>query len=106
MQIIERPSPNFGSRKGSSITSVVLHYSISRTAESVLSWFSLPTSQVSSHYVVDKDGTIYRCVQDEKAAWHAGGSELWGVPNVNAYSIGIELVSMGVESYPKGQIQS
>nr|WP_072774986.1 N-acetylmuramoyl-L-alanine amidase [Desulfitobacterium chlororespirans] len=31
-----------------------------------------PASQVSSHYLVLKDGRILQLVKDEDTAWHAG----------------------------------
>jgi N-acetyl-anhydromuramyl-L-alanine amidase AmpD len=52
---------------------------------SALSWFRNPKARVSAHYVVGKDGTIVRCVDDSDTAWHAGNMP------VNRKSIGIEL---------------
>jgi N-acetyl-anhydromuramyl-L-alanine amidase AmpD len=79
-----RKSPNFSAR-GSAIDRVILHYTTGGTAEGALSWFEKPESQVSAHYVIDKDGTIYQCVSDDRKAWHAYGE--------NDDSIGIEHVA-------------
>ena len=92
MEIISKPSPNFGSRKGAPINCIVLHDTGGKTAESTLSWFASENSKVSAHYLIDRDGLVYQCVPDDKQAWHAGVSELWGVKNCNFFSIGIELV--------------
>ena len=52
-------------------------------------------SKVSSHFVISRKGKIYRLVQDNKIAWHAGKS-CWGkYKNLNKNSIGIELVNKG-----------
>ena len=56
---------------------------------------SNPKSKVSSHFVINQNGKIYRLVQDNKIAWHAGNS-CWGkYKNLNKNSIGIELVNKG-----------
>ena len=52
-------------------------------------------SKVSSHFVINQKGKIYRLVQDNQIAWHAGKS-CWGMyKNLNKNSIGIELVNRG-----------
>ena len=54
-----------------------------------------PKSEVSSHFLISKNGKIYRLVDDNKVAWHAGKS-CWGkYKNLNKNSIGIELVNKG-----------
>jgi N-acetylmuramoyl-L-alanine amidase len=104
IDIIERPSPNHNSRNGTKIDCIVIHDTESRTAEAALSWFESPESKVSAHYVIDRDGTVYRCVQDDARAWHAGVSELEGRPDVNTFSLGVELVGFAGESYEDVQI--
>lgn len=86
------------------ISAIVLHDTGSKTAISTLTWFQDPTSQVSSHYLIDRDGAVFRCVPDAEKAWHAGWSELWGVQDVNTYSIGIELVDITNDPYPEVQL--
>ena len=54
-----------------------------------------PKSKVSSHYLINKNGKVYRLVQDNRIAWHAGKS-CWGkYKNLNKNSIGIELINKG-----------
>ena len=62
-----------------------------------LNWFASPASKVSSHWVIDRDGTKVRVIPDDKQAWHAGEH--------NATHWGIELCQ-GVESdgFPAAQI--
>jgi len=45
--------------------------------------------------VIGLDGRVVRMVLDAKRAYHAGVSSLNGRTNVNAFSIGIELVNWG-----------
>ena len=69
-----------------------------------------PKSKVSSHFVIGQNGKIYRLVQDNQIAWHAGKS-CWGkYKNLNKYSIGIELVNKGHQfgytNFKKKQLSS
>jgi N-acetylmuramoyl-L-alanine amidase len=51
---------------------------------------------VSSHFVIDRDGKVFRLVPEVAKAWHCGGSlmpEPDNRENVNEFSIGIELLA-------------
>lgn len=49
---------------------------------------------VSSHYIIGRDGTIYRLVKEKDVSFQAGKSSLPdGRTNVNSCSIGIELIT-------------
>lgn len=49
---------------------------------------------VSPHYIIDRNGKIYRLVEDKNIAYHAGDSKMPdGRTGVNNFSIGIELVN-------------
>lgn len=94
--VISAPSPNCDSRDGADIDTIVLHHTGSNKGSADVAWLRNPDSQVSAHYVLDRDGKIYQLVGDTKRAWHAGKAELHGVPtDVNARSIGIEIVNDG-----------
>jgi len=98
MTIIARPSPNFDARPdGGAIDMLVLHYTGMKTAEEALSRLCDPAAKVSAHYTIDRGGRVYAHVSEEKRAWHAGVSYWAGETNVNARSIGIELVNPGHE---------
>jgi len=48
---------------------------------------------VSPHYLVARDGTVYRLVEEQNVAYHAGDSKMPdGRTNVNTFSIGIEII--------------
>jgi N-acetylmuramoyl-L-alanine amidase len=104
--IFERPSPNFDSRRGAAVDCLVIHDTDCREVGRALSWFESPRSRVSAHYVVDRDGSVYRCVADEARAWHAGDSVLDGRDDVDTYSIGIELVGFESRAYMPAQIDA
>ncbi|NDF11716.1 MAG: N-acetylmuramoyl-L-alanine amidase, partial [Proteobacteria bacterium] len=88
------PSPNFNDRPAS-INMLIIHYTDMPTAEEAMSKLCDPAAQVSSHYTIDEDGTIYRHVPEEKRAWHAGLSFWRNRSNTNDVSIGIEMVNPG-----------
>lgn len=114
--IVAAPSPNFNNRpEGTSIDYIVLHYTDFLTVKESLDCLISPSSNVSAHYLIDNDGTIYQLVHDEKRAWHAGVSHWQGKDNINHYSIGIELQNGGMiykniygdwQPYPDGQMES
>lgn len=96
--MINMPSPNFNDRPdGTQINSIIIHYTGMQTAQDALNRLCDPKSEVSAHYTIDMDGTLYNHVDPKKRAWHAGVSQ-WGIlSNFNDFSIGIELVNKGHE---------
>jgi N-acetylmuramoyl-L-alanine amidase len=105
----ERPSPNFDERRcRKPIDLVVLHYTGMPSAEAALQRLTDPAAKVSAHYVLDEGGALTRLVAEEARAWHAGVGFWRGVRDVNARSIGIELVNPGHEfgyrPFPEVQI--
>lgn len=107
-EIVDRPSPNFNERGGAPIDILLLHYTGMPTAEGALKRLCDPEAKVSSHYTIDEDGTVYRHVAEEQRAWHAGVSYWAGERDINARSVGIELVNPGHEfgyrDFPEAQI--
>src|SRR5262249_35406621 len=95
---IERPRPNYDHRlPGCPVVILLLHYTGMQTGAAALARLVDPAAKVSAHYTVDEDGTIYRLVAEEHRAWHAGVSSWAGASDINARSIGIELVNPGHE---------
>jgi len=56
-------------------------------------------ADVSIHYIIGRDGTVYCYVPEDRTAWHAGVGQWLNdekyTNKMNMYSIGIELVGMG-----------
>ena len=105
-------SPNFDQKKRSSksIKLLVIHYTGMQSERESIMRLCNPKYKVSSHFVINQNGKIYRLVQDYQTAWHAGKS-CWGkYKNLNKNSIGIELVNKGHEfdytNFKKKQISS
>jgi N-acetylmuramoyl-L-alanine amidase len=127
---IKRPSPNFDARTRP-IDLVVLHYTGMQDAETALARLTDPEpvagnypgpwqstnvmkdaalAKVSVHYVVDEEGKIYSLVPEEHRAWHAGRGSWEGEGDVNARSVGIEIVNgghdFGLPDYTDAQIDA
>ena len=94
--ILDRPSPNQDER-GTPVDMLILHYTGMRSGQAAIARLRDPAAQVSSHYVVEEDGTIFRLVPEDRRAWHAGVSYWRGHKALNARSIGIEIVNPGHE---------
>tara|TARA_Y100000590_G_scaffold467741_1_gene647719 strand:+ start:5085 stop:5795 length:711 start_codon:yes stop_codon:yes gene_type:complete len=111
MLITKYYSPNFSLKKRSSkiITQIILHYTGMQSERESLKRLTSPKSKVSCHYVINRNGKIFRLVEDKNIAWHAGKS-MWGrYKNLNKNSIGIELVNKGhrhgYQKFTKAQIR-
>jgi N-acetylmuramoyl-L-alanine amidase len=108
MRRVERPSPNHDTRGDAAIDVLLLHYTGMASAEAALDRLCDPTARVSAHYLIDEQGTIHALVPEARRAWHAGVSHWAGATDINARSIGIELVNPGHEfgyrGFPEAQI--
>jgi N-acetylmuramoyl-L-alanine amidase len=105
----DRPSPNHGPRlEPSRIDMLVLHYTGMATAAAALARLCDPEARVSAHYVVEENGAIWRLVPESRRAFHAGISCWEGEQDLNAISIGIEIVNpghdCGYRHFPEAQM--
>ncbi|HEY1932329.1 MAG TPA: N-acetylmuramoyl-L-alanine amidase [Acetobacteraceae bacterium] len=92
------PSPNQSDRPaGIPIDTLILHYTGMQTAQAAIDRLRDPDARVSSHYVVDEDGAVFRLVPEARRAFHAGISFWRGNTGLNDRSIGIEIVNPGHE---------
>ncbi|MBX3565005.1 MAG: N-acetylmuramoyl-L-alanine amidase [Sphingomonas sp.] len=96
LPIIDAPSPNFNERK-LPVSMIVLHYTGMTSGEAALERLRDPVAEVSAHYLVEEDGRIFRLVEEDKRAWHAGRAHWRGIKDVNSASVGIEIVNPGHE---------
>jgi N-acetylmuramoyl-L-alanine amidase len=114
--VINEVVPRLPSRKRTApITTLVLHATAGGSAESSIRWHrTLQTdddegNEASYHYVIERDGTMYKCVNTSRVAFHAGKSVGPQGSNVNEYSIGISLANWQgykgrIEGYPAKQM--
>ena len=112
MKIINFYSPNFNKKKrlNKTIKIIVIHYTGMQSERESLDRLNNPKSEVSSHFVINRKGKVYRLVKDNYIAWHAGKS-CWGkYKNLNKNSIGVELVNRGHQfgytNFGKKQLKS
>lgn len=107
MNFIEAVSPNFNERTVPP-DMLVLHYTGMTSGPEALARLCDEQSKVSSHYLVEEDGRVFRLVPEERRAWHAGVSFWKGESDINGRSIGIEIVNPGHEfgyrAFPAAQI--
>lgn len=83
----------------------------STVLQATINWFANSTSNASAHFVIDRDGTIHRCVPVSRVAWHAGVVDKpmyswmseW---NPNQITVGIELLGDTVTPYEMVQYQA
>jgi N-acetylmuramoyl-L-alanine amidase len=111
LEIEDRLSPNHDLRGDPPrIDMLVLHYTGMTSADAALERLCDPAARVSAHYIVEEDGRIWRLVPEHRCAFHAGRSCWEGEPNLNAVSIGIEIVNPGHEwgyrQFPEAQMAS
>jgi AmpD protein len=59
--------------------------------------------QVSSHFYIRRDGSLWQFVSADDRAWHAGQSEYRGRPQCNDDSIGIELEGLEGDVFENAQ---
>lgn len=109
MRLIRRASPNFGPRRdGLRPELVVIHHTAMATAESAVARLCDPASEVSAHWLIREDGTLWALVDEADRAWHAGRGSWLGRGDVNSRSIGIELANpgplAGFPPFPEPQI--
>ena len=116
-------SSNFGPRPpGVAVDLVVLHSislppgeyggdAIERLFTNRLDWDAHPYYaqirglQVSSHFVIRRDGELLQFVSCDERAWHAGRSHFRGRDNCNDFSIGIELEGLEGETFEAAQYE-
>lgn len=76
--IVWSGSPNFfPNRNGGNPTAIVYHITDDLVLDNTLSWFQNNTSNASSHFVIDRDGTVYQCVSSLDGAWTNGDAQKW-----------------------------
>ena len=119
-----RPSPNFGLRPPNAPIDLVVVHSISlppgqyggpeieQLFTNQLDWDAHPYfdqirgMEVSSHFVIRRDGQLLQFVSVDDRAWHAGRSSWQGRENCNDYSVGIELEGLEGGTFEAAQYTS
>lgn len=93
-------SPNYDWRRPQF---VVLHYTETPTDAGAIAALTAKPRQVSAHYLILRTGEILQLVDERYRAWHAGASYWSGLTDLNAASLGIEIVNSGNEPFNAAQ---
>jgi len=114
-------SPNFGPRPVAVCIDLIVIHSISlppgqygsdavqRLFTNQLDWDAHPYFQsirgleVSSHFLIQRNGTLWQFVSCDDRAWHAGASQYRGKSNCNDDSVGIELEGLEGQTFEDAQ---
>ncbi|MEZ5704395.1 MAG: 1,6-anhydro-N-acetylmuramyl-L-alanine amidase AmpD [Burkholderiaceae bacterium] len=117
------PSPNFGPRPPQTTIDLIVVHSISlppgvfgggeieRLFTNRLDWDAHPYfdlirgMEVSSHFLIRRDGELVQFVSTHDRAWHAGTSAWCGRENCNDFSIGVELEGLEGGQFEATQYQ-
>lgn len=121
LNAIKFASPNFGKRpKGTQLSLLVIHnislplgqFEEDHVIDLFLnqlsinahpSFESLQGLQVSTHFFIRRDGSVYQFVSCLDRAWHAGISQFQGQEGCNDFSIGIELEGSDEQAFEVAQ---
>ena len=110
INILHSPNHSIKNRSRTNIKFIVIHYTGMQSERASIRRLTNTSSQVSTHYLINRKGSITRMVDDKKIAWHAGKSKWKNLINLNSQSIGIELVNKGhqfkYENFSKKQISN
>ena len=84
------PTPNYDRTRKNDVKGIVLHHTGELTLAESLDILSSPEKRVSTHVVIDTDGTRYVMADPTVVTFHAGLSILHGLEHCNYHTIGIE----------------
>jgi N-acetyl-anhydromuramoyl-L-alanine amidase len=116
-------SPNFGARPQQVVIDLIVVHSISlppgqygggqvqKLFTNQLDWQAHPYFEsirgieVSSHFYIERSGTLWQFVSTDDRAWHAGASRFMDRNNCNDFSVGIELEGLEGQLFESEQYQ-
>ena len=91
MKINNYYSPNFDKkiREKKLIKFIIIHYTGMQSERESINRLCNSKTKVSSHFLINRVGKVYRLVEENRVAWHAGKSSWGKYKNLNKNSIGI-----------------
>ena len=92
------PTPNYDRNRTNEVKGIVLHHTGEPTVEESLEILSSPERKVSTHVVIDTDGTRYVMADPTVVTYHAGLSILHGMEHCNFCTIGVEFQGNTLET--------
>lgn len=120
---IHTPSPFYNQRPSDEVSLIVVHnislplgefgkpyieqlFTGTLNCQAHPSFADLLELEVSSHFLIQRNGTIQQFVSIDHRAWHAGVSCFQGRENCNDYSVGIELEGSDFVPFTDAQYHS
>lgn len=98
--ILKVSSPNFRRLGSGGPVCVVVHFTAGFDAERTVRWALNPDSKISYHWIISRTGQIWNLVDPDKAAFHAGVSEMVRdgatLSNLNQHSLSIAIANAGL----------
>lgn len=102
------PFENYSWEKENPIEYIVIHF-VSDVVNSKQEPYSIEKvknifmqTEVSTNYIIDRDGSIICFIPEDRSAWHAGAGTYGGderlTNKMNKYSIGIEILAIGSQT--------
>jgi hypothetical protein len=105
-------SPHLNKGRGGYRPEAIVVHIMEGTLSGTDAWFNDPTSKVSSHYGIGRNGEVHQYVHEADTAWHAGRryQPSWklirpGV-NPNLYTLGIEHEGDGETPWSEAMLAS
>ena len=95
INIFHSPNQSTKTRSKNDIKFIVIHYTGMQSERVSIKRLADSKSQVSTHYLINRKGSVVKMVDEKNTAWHAGKSKWKNFTNLNDQSIGIELVNKG-----------
>ncbi len=117
------PSPNFDDRPDGTVVDLLVVHNISLPpgqfgGPGIIDLFTnrldpnahpyyrrIAAAEVSSHFLIRRDGELIQFVPCNRRAWHAGQSEWRGRSRCNDFSIGVELEGADDQAFADSQYE-
>jgi N-acetylmuramoyl-L-alanine amidase len=98
LMVVKGENPQMDPDKASQYTLkyIIMHFTTGTRMESSINHFKDPSSLVSAHLLIGRDGRVVQFLPFNKIAHHSGFSWWEGDRNLNTMSIGIELDNAGL----------
>lgn len=101
----------YATSSGRNIDTVIIHSSYDALGPDPYSVSGLINEYkqygVSPHYLIDRQGNVYRLVDEKNVAYHAGESKVPdGRTDVNNFSIGVEMMNTKSDKFTSAQYNS
>src|SRR5690606_4545321 len=85
---------------------VIIHHTAQNSTAQTLKTFTMPSTQVSSHYVIGRDGKPSQMLHGHMRPWHGGNSKWGSNTDLSSSATGLALDNNGSAPFPEEMITS